>query len=109
MHLPAFLEQARNTLRAAQFDEPVDDSCENEKRVAYFPDREPHSETARKIIVTFVSGFVPSTQFMTDKIVVFSTCASEEEAESIARKLIETHVAACVNIVPGVRSFYRWK
>jgi periplasmic divalent cation tolerance protein len=45
---------------------------------------------------------------MTDKIVVFSTCASAEEAEKIARKLIETRVAACVNVLSPVRSFYRW-
>ena len=46
---------------------------------------------------------------MTDKIVVFSTCCSEEEAGKIARALVEQHLAACVNIVPGVRSIYRWK
>src|SRR5260370_23758947 len=46
---------------------------------------------------------------MTDKIVVFSACASTEEASRIARNLVETRLAACVNVVPGVRSFYRWK
>lgn len=46
---------------------------------------------------------------MTDKIVVLSTCGSTEEAESLARALIEARLAACVNIVPGVRSVYRWK
>jgi len=46
---------------------------------------------------------------MTDKIVVLSTCASEEEADRIARSLVEARVAACVNIVPGVRSVYRWQ
>jgi periplasmic divalent cation tolerance protein len=46
---------------------------------------------------------------MTDKIVVFSTCASVEDAEKIARRLVEARVAACVNILPGVRSIYRWK
>jgi len=46
---------------------------------------------------------------MTDKIVVLSTCASEEEAERIARLLVEERVAACVNVLAGVRSFYRWK
>jgi len=46
---------------------------------------------------------------MTDKIVVFSTCASTEEAERIARTLVEKKLAACVNIVAGVRSLYRWK
>jgi len=46
---------------------------------------------------------------MTDKIVVFSTCASEEEAARIARLLVEGRLAACVNVVPGARSFYRWQ
>ena len=46
---------------------------------------------------------------MTDKIVVLTTCASDEAASSIARKLVELRLAACVNILPGVRSVYRWK
>lgn len=46
---------------------------------------------------------------MTDRIVVFSTCASAEEAGKIARHLVESRVAACVNIVPGARSVYRWQ
>lgn len=45
---------------------------------------------------------------MTDKIVVLSTCASAEEAGRIAHQLIDTRLAACVNIVPGIRSVYRW-
>ena len=46
---------------------------------------------------------------MTDKIVVFSTASSAEEAEKIARGLVDARLAACVNVVPGMRSFYRWK
>ena len=46
---------------------------------------------------------------MTDKIVVLSTCATEEEAEKLARVLVEARVAACVTMVPGVRSVYRWQ
>jgi periplasmic divalent cation tolerance protein len=46
---------------------------------------------------------------VTDKIVVFSTCDSEEQAGRIARALVEQRLAACVNIVPGARSIYRWK
>ncbi|MBI5282156.1 MAG: divalent-cation tolerance protein CutA [Candidatus Solibacter usitatus] len=46
---------------------------------------------------------------MTDKIVVISTCASFEEATRIARHLVDSRVAACVTITPGVRSIYRWK
>jgi periplasmic divalent cation tolerance protein len=46
---------------------------------------------------------------MTDKIVVLSTCDSEEQAGRIARELVEQKLAACVNILPGARSIYRWK
>ena len=46
---------------------------------------------------------------MTDKIVVFSTCSTPEEARQIAHKLVGERLAACVNVVPGIRSFYRWK
>lgn len=46
---------------------------------------------------------------MTEKIVVLSTCGSEEEAVRIAKGLVEEHLAACVNLVPRIRSFYRWQ
>lgn len=46
---------------------------------------------------------------MTDKIVVLSACDSEERAAALARHLVEKRIAACVNVVPGARSFYRWK
>jgi periplasmic divalent cation tolerance protein len=46
---------------------------------------------------------------MTDEIVILSTCASEEEAEKLARLLVDRRLAACVNVVPRVRSYYRWK
>jgi periplasmic divalent cation tolerance protein len=46
---------------------------------------------------------------MTDKIVVFSTCSTIEEAAQIARKLVDARLAACVSVTPAVRSFYRWK
>ena len=46
---------------------------------------------------------------MTDKIVVLSTCASEADAEKMARALVSAELAACVNVVPQIRSFYRWQ
>jgi periplasmic divalent cation tolerance protein len=46
---------------------------------------------------------------MTDKIVVLSACASAEEAQRLARALVEKRLAACVNMIPGIRSIYRWK
>ena len=46
---------------------------------------------------------------MTDKVVVLVTCGSSEEAERIARALVEARLAACVNITGPVRSIYRWE
>src|SRR4051812_42458716 len=46
---------------------------------------------------------------MTDKIVVLTTCAKAEDAERLARALVSGQFAACVNVVPQIRSFYRWK
>jgi periplasmic divalent cation tolerance protein len=45
---------------------------------------------------------------MTDKIVVLNTCGSAEEAEQLARGLVDRKLAACVNVISPVRSFYRW-
>jgi periplasmic divalent cation tolerance protein len=46
---------------------------------------------------------------MTDKIVILSTCADDGEAEKLALLLVEQRLAACVNVIPAVRSFYRWR
>ena len=46
---------------------------------------------------------------MTDKIVVYSSCGTAEEADRVARALVDSRTAACVNIVPAVRSIYRWQ
>jgi periplasmic divalent cation tolerance protein len=45
---------------------------------------------------------------MTNKIVVFSTCGSAAEAESMARQLLEARLAACVSVIPQIQSYYRW-
>ena len=44
-----------------------------------------------------------------EAIVVFCTAPSEEVAEQLARALLEARCVACVNLVPGVRSMYRWQ
>jgi len=46
---------------------------------------------------------------MTDKRLVLTTAGSEEEARKIAHSLVDQGLAACVNIVPEVRSIYRWQ
>jgi periplasmic divalent cation tolerance protein len=46
---------------------------------------------------------------MTDKVIVFVTCETREQAEQIAETVVAEMLAACVNIIPGVRSCYRWE
>jgi periplasmic divalent cation tolerance protein len=45
----------------------------------------------------------------TDRIIVLITAGSEKEARKIAELLVKEKKAACVNIVPGVDSLFRWK
>jgi periplasmic divalent cation tolerance protein len=42
-------------------------------------------------------------------IVVVTTVGTEEQAYLIAREIVARRQAACVNILPGMRSIYRWK
>jgi len=46
---------------------------------------------------------------MTDKIVVLCTCAALEDGERMARALLDARLAACVSVLPGVKSYYHWK
>ncbi len=45
----------------------------------------------------------------TNCLLVISTCPDESSAQSIATALVEGGHAACVNIVPGLTSVYRWQ
>ena len=38
-----------------------------------------------------------------------TSVGTEEQALDIAHHLVESHLAACVNILPGVKSVFRWK
>jgi periplasmic divalent cation tolerance protein len=42
-------------------------------------------------------------------VVVLTALGAPPEAQQIARTLVEERLAACVNVVPGVMSVYRWK
>jgi len=46
---------------------------------------------------------------MTDKVIVFVTCETREQAEQIAETVVKERLSACVNILPGVRSCYVWE
>ncbi len=45
----------------------------------------------------------------TGVVVALSTFPTAERAGEVARTLVDEGLVACVNIVPGVRSIYRWK
>jgi periplasmic divalent cation tolerance protein len=45
---------------------------------------------------------------MHDALVVLVTAPSAEKAAEIARALVEERLAACGNVVPAIRSIYRW-
>ena len=46
---------------------------------------------------------------MSDKIIVFVTCESKEQAETIAQTVVTERLAACVNVLAGIRSCYVWE
>lgn len=46
---------------------------------------------------------------MTDYILVFITASSEKEGEKIASSLVKERLAACVNLIRGMKSTFRWK
>ncbi|ROR29598.1 divalent-cation tolerance protein CutA [Inmirania thermothiophila] len=52
----------------------------------------------------------PPTDNREDAILVLlCTCPEEAQAREIAQRLVEERLAACVNLVPGVGSIYRWE
>ena len=46
---------------------------------------------------------------MDEALIVYTTFPDEETALSIAESLVEEKLAACVNLIPGMRSVYAWK
>lgn len=42
-------------------------------------------------------------------LVCFCTCPDAASAERVAESLVGERLAACVNLLPGVRSVYRWQ
>lgn len=44
----------------------------------------------------------------TDKLLIITTAPDDEISERIATALVEPGLAACVNILPGIRSIYQW-
>jgi periplasmic divalent cation tolerance protein len=44
-----------------------------------------------------------------DFVIVLTTLPIDGDAEKFASQLVEERLAACVNILPSMRSVYRWK
>ncbi len=45
----------------------------------------------------------------TDVVVVLITAPDAAVAEDLARSMVEEHLVACVNVVPGIKSIYWWE
>jgi len=43
------------------------------------------------------------------ELLILTTMAEAERAAAFARGLVEARLAACVSVLPGATSFYRWK
>jgi periplasmic divalent cation tolerance protein len=46
---------------------------------------------------------------MTDIVIVLTTVADNDQAEAMASQIVQERLAACVNLLPAMLSFYRWK
>jgi periplasmic divalent cation tolerance protein len=46
---------------------------------------------------------------MSDTVTILCTCPDESTGERLARGLVENRHAACVNLLPGIRSIYAWR
>jgi periplasmic divalent cation tolerance protein len=46
---------------------------------------------------------------MAEHLLVYCTCPDKNVARDIAEQLVQQQLAACINIVPGLESVYRWK
>ena len=42
-------------------------------------------------------------------IFVYVACKNDEEASALGKTLVSEQLAACANIIPGMRSIYMWK
>jgi periplasmic divalent cation tolerance protein len=72
------------------------------------PDRNPLYSTHPRLDAFPFGPYVVGVE-STDVLVVVTTVGTEEQALDIAQELVRRRLAACVNILPAVRSVFRWK
>jgi periplasmic divalent cation tolerance protein len=58
--------------------------------------------TSRHVLSTMASNLPPTN-------VILCTVPSRDVGKTIAHTLVEEHLVACVNIVPGIESVYYWE
>ena len=46
---------------------------------------------------------------MSNELIVFVTVPGAEDASRIGESLVSERLAACVNVIPGIESIYRWE
>jgi|WetSurMetagenome_2_1015567.scaffolds.fasta_scaffold1260757_1 periplasmic divalent cation tolerance protein len=50
-----------------------------------------------------------STPEESEAVILLSTIGTEDQAKELARPLVDGRLAACVTMLPGARSIYRWR
>src|SRR3954468_3621273 len=59
--------------------------------------------------LVFAKDLYGSENYMNSTIVLLCTCSSEKEGRLVAEALVQSKLAACVNMLCGVQSIYRWE
>lgn len=56
-----------------------------------------------------VTPSTPASDALSAALLVFCTCPDQAVAERLARLLVDERLVACANLLPGLRSIYRWQ
>jgi periplasmic divalent cation tolerance protein len=46
---------------------------------------------------------------MEEPLLILTNLPDAQSAQTVARKLVESKLTACINILPAVQAIYRWK
>lgn len=73
------------------------------------PGRVPHAQRLQPAPPGPTLGGLPSPPPPMSVLIAYCSCPDVACAERIASALVERGIAACVNLVPGLTSIYRWQ